>query len=102
MKISWLTDDNQDHDSVDVVRQECCLDATKHCIKDDTDREKEASSSRWDSAQGRDHSGATSQQHGSDEDVCHKAKCDEHAVSSSSITGSDGLYERQSEVVRSD
>jgi hypothetical protein len=79
--------------SVDVVSQEGSLDSTKHGVDDDTNRKEETSSSGRHASQGMDHSGTTSEQHGSDQDVGHETENNVDNVSDGSISSPNHLKE---------
>ena len=86
--------DDQNDDGVGIVGKEGSLDTTEHGIEDDTNWEQETSRSGGNTGQRSDDSRATSQQHGSDQDVCHQSKDDENEMGVDAITGLDDLKER--------
>ena len=87
-------DDDENHHGVHIIRQERSLDATKHGVQHDADRQQKASCSCRNASERGDHCRATGQEHGGDEHVCHESKGNVNAVGHRAVTSANDLEER--------
>lgn len=85
---------------MNVVSQECGLNASKHGVDDNTEWQQETCRSSRDTSQGSECSRSTSQQHGGNKPVSHQTKNSEDDMSSLAISCLDNLEESLLPLVR--
>lgn len=81
--------DDQDHDGMHIIREECSFNPSKHGVQNDANRQEEAGGSSRNTSERSHHSRATSQEHSSDEDVGHQAKSNIDTMRHRAVAGAD-------------